>query len=188
MGTHRCLKQLAAMCSVCTISWMQCEACYELQQAQVVNALGYHLFSRLSKTKATSIILFGIYLKQQRIQIAARGSMIRLCILQHEKIWLSQLNAGPAMRNREGLTPYEVATQSRCFAASIALLGTSRAGRPDLSVTQLSLYYDAGFDGSKKSACNMTAAPQQVTTAIRPLHASILQDCFTPVLHAAKVW
>ena len=83
MGTHRCLKQLAAMCSVCTISWMQCEPCYELQQAQAVNALGYHLFSRLPKTKA--IILFGIYLKQQRIQIAARGSMIRLCILQHEK-------------------------------------------------------------------------------------------------------
>ena len=98
------------------------------------------------------------------------------------KIWLSQLNAGPAMRNREGLTPYKVATQSRCFAASIALLWTSRAGRPDLSVAQVSLYYDADFDGSKKSACNMTAAPQQVTTAIRPLHASILQDCFTPVL------
>ena len=36
--------------------------------------------------------------------------------------WLLDKNADPASRNREGLTTYEVATQSRCFAASIALL------------------------------------------------------------------
>ena len=38
--------------------------------------------------------------------------------------WLLDKNADPAPRNREGLTTstYEVATQNRCFAASIALL------------------------------------------------------------------